>query len=219
MKWDFEELNNLCIKKGVLLSKEYQSTLVKKQRCAYYHRNESLKLLEEFSEQYGHEINLNCIKTNIAFEEAIFKSICHTEAALQSIHSMMDILLQVINITILQKPYSVDIVCIKKIRKTLGDNEKAKDFLIKLNCLISSEEFSYISAFVNTIKHRKLIRSTFHAEGGNNTRNDQGLVIKEFDYKNKQYPTKWVKDIFNNDFDYIYKSIMNIGIEINEFLK
>ncbi|HKZ82296.1 MAG TPA: hypothetical protein VJ793_01410 [Anaerolineae bacterium] len=96
MTWNLEELRNLCAAKGLPDSTVYQNALYWKLQRADFHKKQSETIWSNlFSAHqelqiYGEE----WIQAQFAYES-------HVEAAMQSLHSMADILAQIINQAIL----------------------------------------------------------------------------------------------------------------------
>ena len=82
-----------------------------------------------------------------------------------------------------------------------------------------SHEFKYINAFVNTIKHRRLLETEYVAEFGMGTRNDDGIQIKAFSYKGDSFPPIWAKDIVGDYQSRILEHIYAIGNAVNDYLR
>ena len=100
MDWNIQELETLCESKGLLSPKLFVQTLLHQKRRVIYHADESIKIMEHYHKDYGPVIDLNSEIHMQALGEAEFRSICHAEACLQTMHAMANILSQVVNITL-----------------------------------------------------------------------------------------------------------------------
>ncbi len=219
MEWDLKELRELCKNKGITPPDEYIESLAFKKHRAIYHADKSKQIISQYFDDYGPMINMNNETHMRGLDRAWFEATCEAEASLQSMHSMADILAQIINSVLIKKPLVEKEVTLRKIFKKLTEQIIWNKLYDKIQTFIGSDEFTYIDAFVNTIKHRKLIKSGFRAEGGINTRNDHGVTIQGFKYNDKMFDTKWVKDLFDNYYIKIFSMIVEIGTEINVCLK
>ena len=218
MDWNIQELETLCESKGLLSPKLFVQTLLHQKRRVIYHADESIKIMEHYHKDYGPVIDLNSEIHMQALGEAEFRSICHAEACLQTMHAMANSLSQVVNITLVNKPLSIGRVSLDEMIRILNGENKTKAFAQKLKHLRSSKQFRYIEAFVNTIKHRNLLTCSFRAEAGIDSRNDSGVVVAAFEYRSRHYSAKWIKDIFD-DCRYMLKEYVSIGYEINKSLQ
>jgi hypothetical protein len=131
---------------------------------------------------------------------------------------MADILGHIINQVVLCGALPEHNVSLYSVLCELHKKAVAPDILTKVTKFKNSTEFEYIDAFVNTIKHRRILDTNYHAEYGTGKRNDQGILFKNFIYKNKKFPTTWAKDIVGPYRDKIFKDISDIGNSINSYL-
>ena len=215
--WSFEELRDLCRKRGISSDSisnfsTYATSLNWRYHRAKFHTEQAHNIWKDLMAQsftFGDE------KYNVAE----FSYEAYVEACVQSLHSMGDILGQIINILILAGHFTEDDASIKKVARHIGIIGAAPDVLIELNKLINSNDFCYIEAFCNTIKHRRLIKTEYRAEYGGDYRNEEGLVFVEFNYKGVTYQKTWAKDIINKYREEIFKLVVETGLKLNEFFK
>ncbi len=215
--WSFEELRDLCRRKGIseeVISKfsTYTTSLDWRYHRAKFHAEQAhntWKALLAQSFTFGDE----------KYSIAEFSYEAYVEACVQSLHSMGDILGQIINILILNGHFTEDQASIKKVAHYTEINNMAPDVLEELNKLINSNEFCYIEAFCNTIKHRRIILTEYRAEYGGDYRNEEGLVFVEFDYKGVTYSKTWAKDIIDKYREEIFKLVVEVGLKLNDYLK
>jgi Cthe_2314-like HEPN len=215
--WSFEELRDLCQKRGISNGSisnfsTFATSLDWRYLRAKFHAEQAHNIWKDLMAQsftFGDE----------KYNEAEFSYEAYVEACVQSLHSMGDILGQIINILILAGYFTEDEVSIKKVARYMSTTDLAPDVLIELNNLINSIEFSYIEAFCNTIKHRRLIKTEYRIEYGGNYRNEEGLIFVEFDYKSMTIPKTWAKDIIEKYREEIFKIIVEVGLKVNDFFK
>jgi hypothetical protein len=215
--WSFEELRDLCRKRGIPNdSISTFSTFATSLDWRYYRA--------KFHAEQAHNILKDLFAQSFAFgdekyNEAEFSYEAYVEACVQSLHSMGDILSQIINILILGNHFSEDDVSIKRVARYMATKGLAPDVLIEINKLLNSNEFSFIEAFCNTIKHRRLIETKYRSEYGGDYRNEEGLVFVEFNYKGVTYPKTWAKDIIDKYREEVFKLVVEVGLKINDFSK
>ena len=131
---------------------------------------------------------------------------------------MADILGQIINQVLLRGTLPENRVSLNNVLCEINEEAITPNIFTKITRFKNSTEFKYIDAFVNTTKHCRVLDTNYHAEGGENTRNDQGILFKKFICKNKEFPTTWAKDIVGLYRAKIFKDICAIGISINSYM-
>jgi len=214
MKWDFTELNNLCAKENIPDSRIYQKALIWKKELALFH---SKQANDVWNSLFSKHKKLTVGEKE--WQDTHLASEAHVIAAAQALHSMGDILGQIINQVLLAGVLSEDNVTLNKVLTRLTSRWSASNIVAKVHILKNSSEFKYISAFVNITKHRRILETDFHAEGGMDTRNDQGIRFRQFNYGRNQFPIVWAKDIVGPYKNKIFHYICNIGIAVNSHLR
>ena len=207
-KWKFSELNKLCEEKGIPDAKVYQNSLGWRWKRSAYHADTASKVWSELFKESFSFVDQRCY-------EAIFSYEAQIESCVQALHSQADILAQIINVLILSNRLSEDSVSIKKVVKIMEDESIAPEVAKRARQLIDDELFNYIEAFCNTIKHRRLIKTDFRAEYGENARNESGLRFEEFIFKGNTYPQTWGSDILEKHRFHILDLITEVGLQIN----
>lgn len=212
--WSFEELRASCAAKGLPDSKIYQEALLWKKWRVSYHAEQYHKIWRElFSSSTeiqvgGHDWN-----------EAQSASEAHIEAAAQALHSMADILAQIINKVVLRDNLAEGGVALSNIADKDKNKRIPPKIIAAIDKLLSSAEFRCIDAFVNTIKHRRLLDRIYHMEYGENTRNEKAVCFQEFEYKGDCYGFTWATDIIDPYKSRIFELILEIGNAVNEYLR
>jgi hypothetical protein len=215
--WNFDELRDLCRRKGFsddLISRisEYANSLSWRYHRAKFHAENSHAILKKL---FAKSLTLG----NKRYNKAAFSYEAHVEACILSLQAMADILSQIINNVLFGKRYPDHSVSIKIIINNIEKNKSSPDLVVKLKELVNSNEFRYIEAFSNTIKHQRLIKTNFKAEFGGNYRNQEGLVFREFSYKDVSYPETWGSDIIDKYLKKIFELVNDAGLKVNEFLE
>jgi hypothetical protein len=214
--WSFKKLRELCRKKGIserVIAKfsTYATSLDWRYARAKFHAEQADHVWEELfakSFTFGDEI----------YNVAAFSYEAYVEACVQSLHSMGDILGQIINIVILENILCEETLYLNRVADYMEQNGIASDILNELKKLINSNEFCYIKAFCNTIKHRRLIKSQFRNDYDKNYYK-LGLVFDEFNYKVKTYPQTWGDDIIDKYREEIINLVIEVGIKISNYFK
>jgi len=209
-EWNFEELNKLCQQKNIPESIVYQKSLEWRWRRADFHAE---KAKEIWAELFSKPV----ITQDSRFNEAVFSYEAHVEACIQSLHSMADMLAQIINVVILKNQFMEDGVYFKTLIGEMEKNGIAPLVTNYMKKLLNHEVFQYIDAFCNTIKHRRLINSKFRAEYGKDYRNESGIKFLQFNYKSKTYPETWGNDILEQYRFQMRELVTEVGLNINKF--
>jgi hypothetical protein len=132
---------------------------------------------------------------------------------------MVDILAQIINVVILKKRIREENVTSWNVFNYLKSHNIAPYVSELMGKLLESNEFQYINAFCNTIKHRRLINTRFRAEYGENYRNESGIKFVEFNYKGVTYPETWGSDFLGNKTVRIRDLVTDVRIAINKYVQ
>ena len=215
--WNFEELRDLCINKGLPDSKIYQEALLWKQQRASYHAEQYHKIWSELFSSLG-ELGETKVGGQV-WNEAQFASEAHVEAAAQALHSMADILAQIINKAVLRDGFPEDKVTLYRIVGKLKKQGIAHKIVAAIDKLQNSEDFRYIDAFLNTIKHCRLLNRIYHMEYGEDKRNEKAVCFQQFEYKGHRYGFTWATDIIGPYKSCIFELIMEIGNAVNQYLR
>ena len=150
-----------------------------------------------------------------AIEEAILIAEAHAIAAAQALHSVTDILANVVYIAlqldkvafIPERDRSLSRVA-EVMRPT--DEEHAT----RLERLKSTYEFRYLSAYVNTTKHRRLVSRGFQISV--QEARQFGLRLHPFRYEFNQkdvetFPSRWMDDFLKESLVFISEEVKAIG--------
>jgi hypothetical protein len=210
-KWKFSELNKMCEEKGVPDAKIYQNSLEWRWKRSDYHADMASKIWSDLFKESFSFVDRRC-------NEAIFSYEAQVESCVHALHSQADILAQIINVLVLCNRLPEDSVSIKKVVKIMEDESIAPEVAKSLRQLIDDGVFKYIEAFCNTIKHRRLIKTDFRAEYGENARNESGLRFEEFVFKGDTYPQTWGSDILERHRFHILDLITEVGLKINGYI-
>ncbi len=221
MGWNLEKFNQVCQQKKLPDSRIYQEALFWKREKAELLAKQSKEVWDVFWSTYG-EINKQKPKTIEAFRNALLKSETYIESAAQNLHSLADIICQIINQAVLKSQFDEGEVSIKKIIGELQKDNSKKDIENALEQLRDSDEFKYISAFVNTIKHRRLLDTDYYGEFGQGKSNTMGVRFLSFQYGKRNnlqnYRDTSAETILNDYMKCIFDFIDKIGHAIDSYI-
>ena len=134
----------------------------------------------------------------------------NTQAALHNARSMYDLFSQLVNGLLLHKPIATSSCDINKVARKLEDGQ-LKYHLVKV---LSSDEYIYISALVNTIKHRNLV--SFGARVSFET-GDAGIQFRRFKYRDRMFEPMWVDQVLR--YAHIVKNnLVTAGTLVNDLV-
>lgn len=101
-------------------------------------------------------------------------------------------------------------------------NPYLKDVIVKLpastlrgslEIAISSDWYLYVSAFINTVKHRQLIT---HSASISFVDGNRGGRLKEFSYNKKDYPSYWATEVLEGIVE-LQRLLIHCGQALNTF--
>jgi hypothetical protein len=212
IRWSFAELRKLCEGKGIPVAPIYQNSLDWRWKRADYHADTASKIWSDLFKGSLTLVDQLCY-------EAFFSYEAHVESCVQSLHSLADILAQIINVIVLRGKFKEDDVSIKIVVEIMEREGIAPDVARSSRQLLDDNILNYIEAFSNTIKHRRLIKTNFRAEYGENARNESGLLFEQFVFKGNTYPQTWGSDILEKYRFHMLNLITEIGLSINEYVR
>jgi hypothetical protein len=211
--WSFKELSSLSSAKNLPDSEQFQVALGWKRRRVKYHA-------EEYHEIWRHLFSSSdkIQMGGVDWGKAQLAAEANVEAAAQVMHSMADILAQIINKTILKGELKEHSVTLSLVLKKLEKKLNSRGIVSSINKFMDSTEYKYINAFVNTIKHQRLLDITYNIEPEKGTSYPKGICFKEFEYKGKKYERVFAVDILDSYKSYITDLIIDIGHEVNNYI-
>lgn len=233
-RWNLVELSELCTKHGLADPTIFTDSFERRQNRAKYHAKTAQEGWSDFFEQPFNAQYFSVSDPN--FQEAVFIYEANTEACIQALHSLGDILAQIINVTVLpkQKQLSekeVSLYSIYKRMKNVQPTTIAPDVVYEIHKLDTSDTYQYINAFCNMIKHRRLLSTDFrienkmyHDEGKLRFYHKAGLRFQSFSYGRTEstiitYPITWGSDILDKYLVDVIEKCNNVGLKINEYLR
>ena len=158
-------------------------------------------------------------KVQKALDETVFE----TEAMIQVLHSMGDIMGQILNLAVLGANAFPDdsMGLLFKVSDRISSRNLAPNISNALNVLKDSQEFKYMKAFCNTIKHNTILDFDYrmHFDFRDKNNSQQGLRFKQFVYKGDTYPVTWVHVVRDEYSLKLFNVIFSVGNSINDFLR
>ena len=156
-----------------------------------------------------------------AFADACFRAEAHMIAFAQALHSVGDLLASILWIV-----FDLDqFPSFKGRKRYLGSAIKAMErFAVAPSVaraarqLLESEEFRYLSSYVNTTKHHSLVPVGYSV---NLVVDDErhGLRIAAFVHGDEAWPERWASDFLEVDSRRLADHLGAVGAELNDELR
>lgn len=215
-------------------------SIVWKIDMGYYHACESIRVLKEAI--YDSKVISENEHEPIAAAKSIILSAvnpcatplnaarlhaeAHAIAAAQSLHSTVDIMASVVfwalNFQQCANAPALNRLNLYKIRDHLKNKPNCTDIREAIVALLDLCQFKYLTAYVNTTKHRSLVQVqyTAHIDPTDNPR--QGLRIKEFKYRSargniESHDELWAEDFLFSEAQFVRNGVLTIGNALNAF--
>ena len=165
------------------------------------------------------------------FLELKLNIVIYLESIADNLHSLPDVLANIITFLILppdSEPKGTKIT-IKKIIQILSklQNDKSveswrktyyKSIVDAINNLLYSDEYQYINAFVNTIKHPHLIDTEYLIQNNAGSYNSDWRFL-EFERNGRQYSSISINKLINDYQNKIVSLFYKVGEEINNYCR
>lgn len=214
MNWNLIEFRELCAQLSITNTEIYIYTL----NLKYWRATNFVEMaMEEWDTFFNSENEIST--SDEEWINSTYKSESFAEASLQALHSMADVLAQIINNAVLPKPLPESEVSLHGIRKILNSVDLTDDLASTIEQLYDSYEFKYLNGFVNTIKHRRLLHTNFRVVAGSDIGYKEGLQFQEFDYNNSHFQDMWLSDILSTLIPSYFQLINAIGTSVNSYLR
>lgn len=222
MKWDHIKFMKFCYYLNLPFPKTYVFTLGWKMPCVNYHNMMNKKIWDDLRIKHN-GINPFCID----YDKALLASEAETAACVHVLRTMVEIILQIINYSLLKSHFHQSKVTLYVIKKELKKDAQMSELLKKIEQLEQSSEFTYIRDLDNTLKHQILVDTSYYHRYDNEDL-EYGLRFKEFDYEYKtksekitknHHPPVFAIDITEKYRKKIFTYIFDIGCAINKYLK
>lgn len=131
----------------------------------------------------------------------------HLIGSFHTARSVFDIFSHVVNGLLLNNMLSVKQCDIHKVRKHLPKGQ----LRTSLDQLVDSYWFSYVTAFINTTKHRGLVEHVVHVDLEENV---AGVRLGAFEYDGRQYPEYWGNEVLRGVIE-VKNQITSCGQALN----
>ncbi len=213
------------------LVKPHLESMKLKSFMATYHREEFDRLINSYFPNNSGSTSMDRVKAffdlfsnNIQGNEqanqyylAQISAEAHMNAYAQVTHSLADIFATALSIVLLPNP--INKVNFYRVCKEIKDS--IPQIHQSIDKLLVSDEFQYLNAYTNTIKHISLVDVSASMAGDGS---HSGLQIKAFSYTPlkgppQSWPKKYARDFIGTEFQTLMRKIADIGVELNNHLE
>lgn len=144
------------------------------------------------------------------YNEAKIENEANLLASIHSVRAMYEIFAQLVNSLVLSGHYSVPKCTIYRVAKALPESVLRQE----INELTSHYWFQWLSDFVNTIKHRRLMTHTFTLHVDNPSAE---ILVDGFEYEGREYPAYTDTEILKGTLE-VKNKIVDCGNALNRIL-
>jgi hypothetical protein len=144
------------------------------------------------------------------YEWAKIVNEAHLVGCLHTIRGALDIFAQLVNSTVLSSQLTLEKCDIARVTPLLPDCA-LRD---RLEVLLSSHWCKYVSAFINTTKHRQLVAHTTTVSFVDDR---SGIKLGTFKYGGQAFPAYWDKEVLQGGIE-VSNGIVDCGRLLNSHL-
>ena len=157
---------------------------------------------------------------------AQFEAEAHIIASAQALHSLCDIVCHVIywayQLDTVPTAPKADRLNLYSTLRTLKTLQQYATTVSLIQAVVDAPEFTYLTAYVNTTKHRSLVNSSISASFGSEDRG--GMRIKAFSYTDRKgnylcFDRKWAYDFLFPENQSIRLKLVAVGKSLNNHFK
>lgn len=212
LTWSFQELKDFVDPIDHARLDTFCNSFHYKLEFSDYH---SWKASETFDNYHsGPKVLLGGTELNKVFFE--FEG--HIIPYMTILHTAGDTFAQILNLTLLKPALTEDLVSLKGLTKITPANELVAKCQQEISSFLISDEFKYLDGFVNTLKHRHLLKQEWTMEMISGGPFQIGFRYEGFQYRGESFPKKWGKDLLELRRP-IRRGLVGIGRQINCLLK
>jgi hypothetical protein len=141
------------------------------------------------------------------FEHAKIVSEAHIIGALHTARGIWDLFAQLLNALVLSKPLPIDVCDIGRVARALPPSPLSD----AVNRAMASYWYSYVMAFTNTTKHRRLVQ---HLVSVSFEQQRSGIKLAAFEYNQRSFPAYWDIEVLEGAIE-VKNGIIECGQLLN----
>jgi len=210
-QWHFGNLRDVCRKKGIPDPTEHLIALSWRWKRGDFHADMATEM---WNDLLGQSFTVG----DNVYQEHVFAYEAHVEACVCCLHSLSDLIAQVINDVVLNRQLGEHNVSMHQVISLMDSQGVADEVQNRSETFTASNEFGYVEAFCNTLKHRLLVKADFHGEFGGEYRNEMGIRFQSFRCKGRLWPMTWGSDILRDKRAEIAELVVRIGLSLDDYV-
>lgn len=153
-----------------------------KNKASLYHINTANEVFLDYSGRGDQDVmemmkRILSNEVDVEFEKARRIREFSLVAAATSVHTLPELLAQIISVTLNPEIKDVHSISFNRVIKKMKETK----YKVKLESLQKSQEYEYINAFANTVKHITLVKPKYAV--GFDPENYHGIVFDKFFFK------------------------------------
>lgn len=196
----------------------------RKLMIASYHASEMQKITEAVIPTQLEAITKMLLRASgnkkaIGYVRAQFSAEAHLIACAQALHSVGDIVSHVIwhGTGLITAIPDENKISLSNVISALESQGTTVGVIDALNRLCNSKAFSYLTAYVNTTKHRSII-DCLASVSMDPSPQGYGFRVESFCYKGIEYPKTWFDTVSDQYRNFVQDAVVEIGNSLNEWL-
>jgi hypothetical protein len=216
-KWDLKGLKALVQANGNLAAFQQASELVNtiswKMDAFKYHKFLFFEAHDQEPECHSDALRLmlGSDEASNEFGRSVAIQQFNAVAAAATVHTIPEVFAQLTAMLLLNAQLkSRHDVSIYKVRTAL-DEGPIKEYF---DVLSQSEEYRYLTAFVNMSKHVSMSQPSYSINYESEAKKPHGLVFKAFEYKGQGYPEKQINQLFE-ELHGLNNGVIKAGVDLN----
>lgn len=178
-----------------------------------YHKFEALSLIQAIESNSGSQAFKLIMDQN---QELYYKQLAvqaHIQSAIHNARSLYDLTAQLFNAILIEEKYRLRInKCSIQDVAVMLCNPELKAMIEQV---ISTESYKYVNGFVNTIKHRNLVK--LNSAAYFDPFKNMSISFDAFSFNKVQYPSRSAKDALQVSLD-VKNNIISIGESLERHL-
>jgi hypothetical protein len=204
-------------------------SLPDRQNFARYHFSEAQRLQRSFERKYlrkGLLLDLHGQDggaKRAAFEVFMVKAGAHATAAIQSVHSIPDILAHALYYATGQGSSSAVLnerdISITSVERTFAQVPEFAAFAAALRQAHTGEPWRHLAAVANTSKHRSVIRATLSEDWTGTRKNFRELHVTAFEREGRSYPAVSLQALLEPEYNRLSKLVVQVGHSLAAYLR
>jgi hypothetical protein len=195
---------------------------------ARYHYQEAMRLIAQFASKYlMHQPLLALVFSNdeeerLDFEELMTQLGAHTIACVQSVHTLPDILGNLLYFSLglnRNSGLKEQNISAAAVEKLLQRNSQYSALADALKQLTDQGSFSHLAALANHSKHRSIVQPQLNEDHTGLRKDRHEVRFSSFTYKGRVYPEVSVKELLGPEYGRCSEIVIQAGRDLNQVLQ